>query len=152
MTSHGDYLARGARPPPQRKVRAAGVFAEHAEVIVAALPDVPEGHVLVAVVDDDHEFTGTHHVAQDELVERVPELEAGGWAMVFTAGADVAAVRRRTDEMADLARRRAEMITRIRPGRSVTPAGIPRARGSAPATLRQSLSHGSAHVRDPSAT
>jgi hypothetical protein len=37
---------------------------------------------------------------------------------VFAVGSDVADVRRRTDEMATLARRRAEMITRIRTRRS----------------------------------
>jgi hypothetical protein len=112
MTMHGEYSPE-ARAAAEGKVRAAGVFADHAEVIVAALPDVPDGHVLVAVVDEGHAFTGTHHVSKDELVARVPELESSGWAMVFTAGAAVEDVRRRTDEMAGLARRRAEMITRI---------------------------------------
>lgn len=113
MTSHGDHSPE-ARAGAERKAAAAAVFAEHADVIVAALPDVPDGHVLVAVVDDGHIFSGTHHVAQDEIVARVPELEGAGWAMVFTTGADVDDVRRRTAEMATLARRRAEMITRIR--------------------------------------
>lgn len=117
MTMHGDYSPE-ARAAAEGKARAAGVFAEHAEVIVAALPDVPEGHVLVAVVDETHEFTGTHHVAKDEIVARVPELEGTGWAMVFAVGSGVDDVRRRTDEMATLARRRAEMITRIRTRRS----------------------------------
>jgi hypothetical protein len=72
----------------------------------------------VAVVDESHEFAGTHSVARDEIVARVPELEGSGWAMVFAVGSDVADVRRRTDEMATLARRRAEMITRIRTRRS----------------------------------
>ena len=117
MTSHGDYSTE-ARDAAEGKVRAAGVFADHAEAIVAALPDVPDGHVLVAVVDGDHAFAGTHHVAADEIVARVPELEGGGWAMVFSPDSDVAAVRRRADEMATLARRRAEMITRIRTRRS----------------------------------
>jgi hypothetical protein len=112
MTTHGDHSPE-ARAGAEDKARAAGVFADHAEVIVAALPDVPDGHVLVAVVDAGHEFSGTHHVAQDEIVARVPELEGEGWAMVFTVGTDVDAVRRRTEEMATLARRRAEMITRI---------------------------------------
>jgi hypothetical protein len=112
MTNHGDYSPE-ARTAAQAKARAAGVFAAHAEVIVAALPDVPDGHVLVAVVDDGHEFSGTHHVAKDDIVARVPELEGSGWAMVFTAGSGVDDVRRRSDEMAMLARRRAEMITRI---------------------------------------
>jgi uncharacterized protein YoaH (UPF0181 family) len=111
--NHGDYSME-ARAAAEGKARAAGVFADHAEAIVAALPGVPDGHVLVAIVDHHHAFTGTHHVAQDEIVERIPELEAQGWAMVFTSGANVAEVRRRTDEMATLARRRAEMITRIR--------------------------------------
>jgi hypothetical protein len=117
MTNHGDYSPE-ARAAAEAKVRAAGIFADHAEVIVAALPGVPDGHVLVAVVDEEHAFTGTHHVAKDEIVARVPELEAAGWAMVFTTGSDVADVRRRADEMATLARRRAEMITRIRTRRS----------------------------------
>jgi hypothetical protein len=90
------------------------VFAENADAIVAALTDVPAGHVLVAIVDATHAFAGTHHVAKDEIVARVPELEGDGWAMVFASASDVADVRRRTDEMASLARRRAEMITRIR--------------------------------------
>ena len=112
MTTHGDH-SPAARAAAERKAQAAGVFADHAEIIVAALPDVPDGHVLVAVVDAEHAFSGTHHVAQDEIVARVPELEGTGWAMVFAVGTDADAIRRRTDEMATLARRRAEMITRI---------------------------------------
>jgi hypothetical protein len=117
MTSHGDYSA-AAKTAAEGKARAAGVFADHAEVIVAALPHVPEGHVLVAVVDDAHEFSGTHHVANNDIVARVPELEGTGWAMVFAPGTAVEEVRRRSDEMGTLARRRAEMITRIRTRRS----------------------------------
>jgi hypothetical protein len=113
VTSHGDY-SEGARAAAHEKVRAAGVFADHAEAIVAALPDLPDEHVLVALVGHDHEFAGTHHVPQDALIVRIPELEARGWVMVFTDGTDVDAVRRRAEEMATLARRRAEMITRIR--------------------------------------
>jgi hypothetical protein len=113
MTFHGDYSSE-ARSAAHGRARAAGVFADHAEVIVAALADVPEGHVLVAVVDDTHEFTGTHHVNREDIAGRVPELEGeGGWALVVSPGADVAEIQRRTDEMGTLARRRAEMITRI---------------------------------------
>ena len=111
-TSHGDHSPE-AHEAALGKAKAATVFGEHAEVIVAALPDVPDGHVLVAVVDHTHDFTGTHHVAQTEIVERVPELEQQGWAMVFTDGTDADGVRRRAEEMATLARRRAEMIKRI---------------------------------------
>jgi hypothetical protein len=38
--------------------------------------------------------------------------------MVFSPGTTVAEVQRRTDEMATIARRRAEMITRIRTRRA----------------------------------
>jgi hypothetical protein len=117
MTSHGDYSTE-ARAAAEGKARAAGVFAAHAETILAALPDVPDGYVLVAVVDESHRFAGTHHVAKDEIVARVPELEGEGWAMVFGAGSQAVDIQRRTDEMATLARRRAEMITRIRTRRS----------------------------------
>ena len=85
MANHGDFSPE-ARTAAEGKARAAGVFADHAEVIVAALPDVPDGHVLVAVVDPAHTFSGTHHVAEGDLVVRVPELEGEGWAMVFTSG------------------------------------------------------------------
>jgi hypothetical protein len=119
MTSfHGDHSPE-ARTAAEGKARAANVFADNAEVIVAALPHVPEGHVLVAVVDDTHEFTGTHHVAREEIAGRIPELEGdGGWALVVSPGTDITELRRRTDEMGTLARRRAEMITRIRARKS----------------------------------
>ena len=112
MTFHGDYSPE-AHSAAHGRARAAQVFADHAELIVAALPDVPEGYVLVAVVDETHEFTGMHHVARDEIAGRVPELEGSGWAFPVSTGTDVAEIRRRTDEMGTLARRRAEMITRI---------------------------------------
>jgi len=112
MTNHGDYSPE-ARAAAVDKSRAADVFAQHAEIIVAALPEVPEGHVLVAIVDPSHDFAGTHHVPQEEIAARIPELEQGGWAMVFTPGTEVPDVHRRTEEMGTLARRRAEMIDRI---------------------------------------
>ena len=112
MTFHGDYSAE-AHSAAHGRARAAQVFADHAEIIVAALVDVPEGHVLVAVVDETHAFTGMHHVARDEIAGRVPELEGSGWAFPVSPGTDAAEIRRRTDEMGTLARRRAEMITRI---------------------------------------
>jgi len=112
MTFHGDYSSE-AHSAAHGRARAAQVIADHAEVIVAALVDVPEGHVLVAVVDESHAFTGMHHVARDEIAGRVPELEGSGWAFPVSPGTDVAEIRRRTDEMGTLARRRAEMITRI---------------------------------------
>jgi hypothetical protein len=113
MANHGDFSPE-ARERAHRTVLVADVFADNAEMIVAALPGVPDGYVLVAVVDPGHAFTGTHHIPQTELVERVPELEhGGGWAMVFSPGSSVDDVRRRTDEMASIATQRAAAIDRI---------------------------------------
>jgi hypothetical protein len=113
MTMHGDYSPE-ARARAGRTVEVAAVFAGAAEAIVAALPGVPDGHVLIAVVDHQHVFTGTHHVEKGTIVERVPELEGPeGWAMVFTPGVTAADVLRRSAEMADLASRRIAAIDRI---------------------------------------
>jgi hypothetical protein len=106
-------LSPEAKARAVRTIDVAGVFADNAEVIVAELPDVPEGHVLVALVDTEHAFTGTHHVEKANLVARVPELEGQGWAMVFSPGATVEDIRRRTAEMADIARARISAIDRI---------------------------------------
>jgi hypothetical protein len=113
MTTHGDYSLE-ARAAAEGKARAAAVFAAHAERIAQAADTVAEGYVLVAVVSSEHELTGTHHVEQATVVEAIPALEGDGWAMVFSPGTTAADVQRRTDEMATIARRRAEMITRIR--------------------------------------
>ena len=75
--------------------------------------------MVVAVVTEDHEFAGVHHVSRLELVERVPELEGpSGWAMVFSQGTDHAHVAARTEEMISLADKRIEMISRIAGRRS----------------------------------
>ena len=113
MATHGDFSPE-ARERAERTVTAAAVYADHAEVIVAALPEVPEGHVLVVVVDENHELGGLHHVGTDDIVARVPELEGeGNWAMVFSPGASVADVHRRTSQMADIAGQRMAAIDRI---------------------------------------
>ena len=118
MTMHGDFSPE-ARARAGRTVDVAAVFAQNAEAIVAALPEVPHGHVLIAVVDHQHVFTGTHHVEKATMVERVPELEGPqGWAMVFSPGTTVADVRRRTAEMAAIAGRRIAAIDRIAARRS----------------------------------
>ena len=105
-------------PEAQERARAtvavAEVFEANAEEIAAAVADVAEGHVLVAVVDGTREFAGLHQVSTGDLVEVVPSLEAGGgWAMVFSAGADADHVRRRTADMASIARQRIDAIDRI---------------------------------------
>ncbi len=107
-------LTPAARERARRTVGVAEVFAVHADEIAAAVIGLPAGHVLVAIVDADHEFRGTHQVEETELIERVKELEGPqGWAMVFSAGAEPEHVRGRTDSMASLAQRRIDTIDRI---------------------------------------
>jgi hypothetical protein len=113
MTTHGDFSPQ-ARARAQRTTLVAEVFGAYAERIVAELPDVPEGHVLVAVVDSSQEFSGTHRVDRSELVERIAVLEdGGGWAMVFSPGTSVEDVRRRAADMGSIAAQRAAAIDRI---------------------------------------
>jgi len=112
MTMHGDFSPE-ARDAAQRKARAAAVFADHAEHIVDALP-VLNTHVLIAVVDGNYGYSGSHHVETTDIVARVPELEAdGGWAMVFSPNTTVEDVRRRAAEMASIANQRVAAIDRI---------------------------------------
>ena len=113
MSAHGDFSPE-ARERASRTVLVAEIFGAHAELIVGQLPDVPEGSVLVAVVDSDHSFAGTHHVGQSDLPVRIPELESGGgWAMVFSYPATEQDVRRRAADYAATARKRVELIDRI---------------------------------------
>ena len=69
---------------------------------------------MVAIVDTDYRFTGTHVVARPQLVERVPQLEGDGWAMVFSHRSDADQVRHRANEMVAIAGKRIEMIHRLR--------------------------------------
>ena len=118
MADHGDFSPE-ARAHAERTVEVAAIFADSAELIVARLDDLPAGHVLVAVIDTDNRISGMHHVEQTNLVERIPQLEESeGRSMVFSPGSSVADVRRRTDDMAATARRRAEVIDRIAARRS----------------------------------
>ncbi|TAM90785.1 MAG: hypothetical protein EPN43_05210 [Jatrophihabitans sp.] len=111
--THGDFSPE-ARDRAHRTAAAADVYADHAEVIVAALAGVPAGHVLVAVVEADHRIGAMHAVGTAEIVTRVPQLEEGGrWAMVFSPGSSADDVRRRSGQMADIARQRVAAIDRI---------------------------------------
>jgi hypothetical protein len=107
LTPEAKQRARGA-------IAAAGIFAAHADEIAEAVGRLPAKHVLVAVVDADHEFRGAHQVDETELIDRVTELEGpGGWAMVFSSGAEPGHVRNRTSAWASIAQKRIDAIERI---------------------------------------
>jgi hypothetical protein len=98
----------------RRTIRAAEVFADNRDVILAHVDALPDEHVVVAVVTEDYEFGGVHHVSTEELVEIVPALEgSAGWAMVFSSGADADHVAARTSEMIALAEQRIAMLEKI---------------------------------------
>jgi hypothetical protein len=105
---------------PEAKVRArrtilvSDVIADHADEIAAATENLPDGHVLVALVDARCHFIGVHEVSETELIARVAELEgADGSAMVFSRGIAPAHVHGRTTELADIAQKRIATIERI---------------------------------------
>ena len=107
-------LSPEARERARETIAVAEVFGANADEIAAAVAEVADGHLLVAVVDETHEFAGTHPVSRDQLVDAVPALEGDrGWAMVFSPGADVDHVRRRSAEMASIAQQRINAINRI---------------------------------------
>lgn len=113
MDAHAPRFSPEARARAERTIEVAEVFARQAEQIVEALPYVPDGFVLVGIVDVSHEFTGLHQIATATMVDEVPTLEADGWAMVFPPGTTRADIERRTAELADINRQRIAAIDRI---------------------------------------
>jgi hypothetical protein len=111
---HAPRHSPQARHRAERTIAVADVFAANVEAVMDALPYVPDGFVLVAVVDAEHEFTGLHQVATADLVAQVPALEGeAGWAMVFVPGSSRDDALRRTGELADINRQRIAAIDRI---------------------------------------
>jgi hypothetical protein len=118
-------------------IDAAPVFAANASRIAELTPELLAEQVLVAVVNPQHQFAGVWVVDRADVVTRVPVLEADGWAMVFSPGADAEQVRYRAAEMASLAEQRIETIARLsakrrlrEPGAAAQP-GHPDVGGSA---------------------
>ena len=98
----------------EQTIQAGPVFAANAEQIAARTPNLPPEHTLVAVVNTDFEFAGTHVVRRAALVDIVPGLEGDGWAMVFSHKSDADQIRYRANEMVSIAQKRIEMIRRLR--------------------------------------
>ncbi len=107
-------LTPEAKERARRTIAIASVLAEHADEIAAATVALPERHVLVALVDGDNAYIGTHVVSETELIERIADLEgANGSAMVFTRDIEPTHVHDRTSELASIAEQRIVTIERI---------------------------------------
>ncbi|HLY34117.1 MAG TPA: hypothetical protein VKQ07_06255 [Jatrophihabitantaceae bacterium] len=111
--AHAPRFSIEARARAQRTIDVAAVFASQVDEILAALAYVPDGFVLVGIVDPEHVFAGLHQVATATMVDEVPQLEGDGWAMVFPPGTTREDIERRTAELADINRRRISTIDRI---------------------------------------
>src|SRR5882724_9747657 len=106
MDAHAPRFSPEARARAERTIEVASVFADNIEAILDALPYVPDGFVLVGVVDADHAFTGLHQIPTDRMVDEVPSLEGEGWAMVFPPGTTREDIGRRTADLVDINRQR----------------------------------------------
>ena len=107
-------LSPETRARAERTIEVAAVFADNTDAIMDAMVYVPDGFVLVALVDGNHRFSGLHQISTATMVEDVPALEAdGGWAMVFPVGTSRADIERRTADLADINRQRIAAIDRI---------------------------------------
>jgi hypothetical protein len=107
-------LSPEAKERARRTIAMAQVIAEHADEIAEATGTVPDGHVLVALVNGQNEFAGMHWVSESDLIERIADLEGpDGSAMVFLPGSAPHIVHGRTSELASIAAKRIETIDRI---------------------------------------
>jgi hypothetical protein len=107
-------LSPEAKERARRTILVSQVIATHADDIAEATLSVPEGHVLVALVDASGEFGGMHWVSETELIERIADLEGpGGSAMVFNRSIEAGHVHGRTSELASIAEQRIATIERI---------------------------------------
>lgn len=113
MDAHAPRFSPEARARAERTIDVAEVFVANLDAILDALPYVPDGFVLVGIVDAEHNFTGLHQIATATMVDEVPQLEGDGWAMVFPPGTTREDVERRTAELADINRQRIAAIDRI---------------------------------------
>src|SRR4051794_6432885 len=113
MDAHAPRFSPEARARAERTIDISFVFAANAEAILEALVYVPEGFVLVGLVDVEHNFSGLHQISTTSLVDEVPQLEGDGWAMVFPPGTTRDDIERRTAELADINRQRIAAIDRI---------------------------------------
>lgn len=105
---------------------AAAAFGDATTHILGACAELDDdATVVVAVVEPAGDgrrgllLSGTHYVAEADLVEKVPQLEGeSGWAMVFSKSTGALDIRRRSEEMATIAEKRIAALDRIAAKRS----------------------------------
>ncbi|HZU12425.1 MAG TPA: hypothetical protein VFB58_06265 [Chloroflexota bacterium] len=107
------HVTRAMLDRPKQTIHAAELFHSAAAVIARACEEASPREVVVAVVDwEDMIFTGCHIVPTAELQVRVPDLEGRGYALIVAPGTRRAEIEERALEMAHLAFRRWEALTR----------------------------------------
>jgi hypothetical protein len=104
-------LTRSALDRPKQTIHAAELFHESARAIATICAEADVGDVVVAAVDrDDMVLTGVWSVSITEIARRVPDLEAGGWVLIFRPGTSVPQIEERCLQMARLAYARWEAM------------------------------------------
>jgi hypothetical protein len=104
-------LTRSALDRPKQTIHAAELFHESARMIASICAEAGGGEVVVAAVDrDDMVLAGVWTLSVAEIARRVPDLEAGGWVLIFRPGTRVEQIEKRCLQMARLAYARWEAM------------------------------------------
>ena len=104
-------FSREALERPARTIEAARVLREQAEVLEWATLAARAGDIVVAGVRAGLSFAGPWTLAPGNLASQMSELEeAGGWSLTFAPGTPRTQIEARCDELADLARRRGDIL------------------------------------------
>lgn len=98
---------------PKQTIHAAELFHDNACAIARACADASAGEVVVTTVDyENMEFGGVWTISLNEVTHKVPELEAGGWALIFAPGTSREEVEKRCLQLARLAFARWQVMRR----------------------------------------
>lgn len=93
-------------------IHAAEIIHDNASSIAACCRDAGHDDVIIVAVGHDHAFRGVWTVPRTRLVEKVRELDDGGWTLTFSPGAQIDEIEARSHTMASLAFKRWETSRR----------------------------------------
>lgn len=106
------HFSQGASDRPKQTIHAAEVLHDNARSIASVCMDAAEDEVVVAVINRDMGFGGVWTIPRSELSDRVPQLDDGGWSLVFGPGTPAADIEDRCLRLARLAFARWEVMRR----------------------------------------